>query len=182
MSAGYQYPIPRRPEAGLRHVMPQLPVPTSTVQALSVSELRKRLSCASTSEMVWELHGARIAGLDNGVVGYFETALGLSTTNPSSGSGSGMAIAPERRCGFGFSGARTGLSGSSRVGGSLPESAGKASAYARATSSIVSWFSSLASRLRLSRPFPINTYAALSKYATGRRIIKIQSSPLPKFG
>src|SRR5260370_13208053 len=56
MSAGCHFPLPRPPtEEGLLPATPQLPFPASTSQALSVSELRKRLSCARTSEMVWEL-------------------------------------------------------------------------------------------------------------------------------
>jgi hypothetical protein len=35
-----------------------------------------------------------------------------------SGSGSGIATAPDRRCGLGFSGVRTGASGSPETGGS----------------------------------------------------------------
>jgi len=50
---------------GLRYATPQLRFSASTVQSLSVSKLHKRLSCASTLRMAWELHGARIAGLDN---------------------------------------------------------------------------------------------------------------------
>jgi hypothetical protein len=45
MSAGCHFPLPRPPtEEGLRHVMPQLRFPASTVQFLSVSKQRKRPS------------------------------------------------------------------------------------------------------------------------------------------
>jgi len=83
-------------------------------------------------------------------VGYFETILGPRTTSSSSGSGSAMAIAPERRCGRGFSGAGTGASGPSGAGGSL-----LGLAISR-VASLVCWLSFLVLRLRLSRPFPIH--------------------------
>src|SRR6266851_1207063 len=49
MSAGGHLRLPRLPiEEGLLHATPQLLFAASTPQALSVSELHKRLSCAST--------------------------------------------------------------------------------------------------------------------------------------
>jgi hypothetical protein len=99
------------------------------------------------------------AGRSGSVAGYFEIPLGPSTTNSSSGSGSGMAIAPERRCGFGFGGAGTGASGSPRPGGSLlgfPISR---------VASLACCLFFLILRLRLSRPFPTNAYAAPSPSA-----------------
>jgi hypothetical protein len=43
---------------------------------------------------------------------------GAITASSPSGSGSGIATAPDRRCGLGFSGVRTGVSGSPEAGGS----------------------------------------------------------------
>src|SRR5205085_4732596 len=49
MSAGCHFPLPRLPtEEELLHAAHQLLFPASTLQALFVSELRKRLSCATT--------------------------------------------------------------------------------------------------------------------------------------
>jgi hypothetical protein len=48
MSAGGHLWLPRPTEEELLPATPQLLVAASTPQALSVSELRKRLSCAST--------------------------------------------------------------------------------------------------------------------------------------
>jgi hypothetical protein len=60
----------------------------------------------------------------SGTRAYFETNFGFTVKNASSGSGSEIAIAPERRRGFGFSGARTRGSVSPRIGGGSPR-AGK---------------------------------------------------------
>ena len=96
------------------------------------------------------------AGLGN-LTGYYGTALELTTTSSSSVSGSGMAIAPERRCGLGFNGAGTGASGSPRAGGPV-----SGSATAR-LAAVACWFFFLALRLRLSRPFPISAYGQVSR-------------------
>jgi hypothetical protein len=48
----------------------------------------------------------------------FATDPGSIDARSLSGSGSGMATAPDRRCGLGFSGVRTGASGSPEIGGS----------------------------------------------------------------
>src|ERR1700728_4549441 len=81
-----------------------------------VASLNSQFSCAHL----------QVCPEDNGLfhgISYFGSTLALRTKNESSGSGSGTAIAPERICGFGFSGALTGTSGPPRVGGSLPAAA-----------------------------------------------------------
>jgi hypothetical protein len=74
--------------------------------------------------------------------------------------------------GLGFSGALTGASESPRAGGSPRGSLASASAYARRTSSIVNWFSSSDSRLRLFRSFPICAYADGKHCATAELMIR----------
>ena len=83
------------------------------------------------------------------------TALGPTATRSSSGCGSGMAIAPERRFGLGFIGAGTGASGSSGSGGSMLGSA------IERVELLVCWSAFLTLRLCLSRPFPIHAFAQM---------------------
>jgi hypothetical protein len=87
--------------------------------------------------------------------------------NSLSGAGSRIAIAPERRFGLGFSGARTGTSGSPRTGGSLAgrlrllfsirQNTSASNAPTISSSSFVRRLSLSAFRFRLSRPLPIST-------------------------